>query len=443
MLMGILLASLACIVMGNHYATPDVTAVVQGTTRRSSSPLLSFFNITRFDLYHWGGAALFALLLNLKHLYIPLAPLYFCYLLERYCLSSNTKRLRVDKLIWLAIVAGTVLIFPWIPFLMDTASDTNIDDDDNNSRGSLTERINTRQLVQIMKRLFPFGRGLVHDYWAANAWAIYSFFGKLWQIGATKFIWASRTILSPTWYHVLLKVLSLGRIAISSTTDNGNDNDDRQNENDSNAAAMENIIDDDRITTDFLSSFAKLSEPSPTVCAILLFLFIIPGMQVASARLTDRKFIEAVVYVSFSSFMLAYHVHEKAVLTTLVPLTLLVEPSRRGEYHNILFWHSSIWGLLGLFPLLFRPVELTFKVVSYFTYLALVSVLLHTPPKWTREIQYVTFAFVVAVIIVLEVVPIQGKWEFLPLMFTSVSCAFGLLGCWAMSLWLLAKEERH
>ena len=112
-----------------------------------------------------------------------------------------------------------------------------------------------------------------------------------------------------------------------------------------------------------------LPEPIPLLCAILLFLSIIPGLQMASFRLTNKKLVEAAVYVSFCAIMLAYHVHEKAILTTLIPSTLLVEPNPRGEYYNMLFWQITLWGLLGLFPLLFRPIELSLKLGSFLCYI--------------------------------------------------------------------------
>ena len=376
MMIGVFLASLGCLLMGNNVAIQHNTENEnrnnpQQQQQKQQQPLA-------YDLYHLGGAALFALLLNLKHLYLPLAPLYFCYLLERYCLtlthtvqagkSKSRTEFKAGKFLLLALVTGTVLVLPWVPFVKATNDPTG-------------------QVLQILRRLFPFGRGLVHDYWAGNVWALYSLLDRMFRGGC-------RTIIP--------RVLPAMAMALEG---------------------------------------AHLPEPTPVVCAILLFISIIPGLRVASRHPTNTKLVESVAYVSFCAFMLAYHVHEKAILTALIPLTLLVEPTPRGEYHNVLFWNVSLWGLLGLLPLLFRPIELAIKLSSYLAYMALASCLLNTSPKskWLEHVQYGSVGIVTLVVGLLEVVPIQGKWEFLPLMITSIACASGLLGCWGMTTWLLVR----
>jgi len=332
MLLGILLASLGCLMHGeNTLPTKE-----------------------EYDYFHLSGAALYALLLNMKHLYLPLGPIYLFYLLSSYCFAEG--RFVPRRFFAVAVVTGISLILPWIPFLF--------------------LRDPKAQLVQILARLFPFGRGLVHDYWAANVWAFFSLANK-----GVRFL--------------------SGRI----------------------------------------SSFPIISlpEPTPAVCAILLLISILPGMWIICRSPTKNRLIQTVVYTSLCSFMLAYHVHEKAILTALIPLTLLVE-SGDGRTHSFLFWTISLFGLLGLFPLLFRPIELIFKLSSYFGYLQLTSYLLEMPDQWIIDRQRRDTTIVGVVIFFLEFIPNHGKWEFLPLLTTSIVCACGLVYCWGLSLSVLLAD---
>jgi alpha-1,3-glucosyltransferase len=86
-------------------------------------------NPYRFIHHDVIGAAVFAFLLGI---YLSLGPLYFIYLLHHYCFPNNAV----------------------------------------NNENAL------EQMKQFFSRLFPFGKGLVHDYWAGNIWAIYIFVFK-------------------------------------------------------------------------------------------------------------------------------------------------------------------------------------------------------------------------------------------------------------------------
>jgi alpha-1,3-glucosyltransferase len=103
------------------------------------------------------SAVLFAALLCLKHIYLYLAPAYFVYLLRVYCLSpgwgSSFPYLRIQLLNCIKLGAGILSVFvaAFGPFAR------------------------WGQLEQVLRRLFPFSRGLCHAYWAPNVWAIYSF----------------------------------------------------------------------------------------------------------------------------------------------------------------------------------------------------------------------------------------------------------------------------
>lgn len=157
MLLGILMGSLAFLLRGLDCAKQRRTA--EGFEQVNNS-------IRVVDIL---GAVVFAVLLNFKHLYLTLAPVYFVYLLRKFCyLGRNTSDGGVSvtfslvRFLFLGIIVLPILLIPYVPFVQSYASNG-------------TSIANETRLVlsQILSRLFPFKRGLCHDYWAGNIWALY------------------------------------------------------------------------------------------------------------------------------------------------------------------------------------------------------------------------------------------------------------------------------
>ena len=345
MLLGILLASLGLLVRGSRHSQH------------------SFW----YHAHHLLAAFLYAILLTMKHLYLPLAPLYFVYLLGEYCMESNksgTKgRFLLVNFAMVAVVAGGTMIVVFLPFLLQQS----------------TGHHGTEQMVQILKRLFPFGRGLVHDYWAANVWAFWSLAEKV------------------------------------------------------------------------VSRFAPtlLPEVTPAICALCLLVGLLPGLACAW-KASSKTMVRCVVYCSVSAFMLAYHVHEKAIMTAIIPLTMLLSKSvwKNQAAESVtntkrLFVRMNAIGLLGLFPLLFRPVEATLKWLSYLAYLALICYELdyyRTAATWVDGLGTVALTGTALFLEIVHPLVIYPQMEFLPLLCTSIVCAFGLLLCWYNSACLMRQK---
>lgn len=388
MLLGVLLLSIGCLARG---AAASASVSVSEDTASATA--------FKWDLL---GAFFYAFLLGMKHLYLLLGPLYFVYLLRHCCFVARTPTITNDKdktkthanamvpsfslrrFLTLAVVTGTTLVLPYVPILLATESGQRLD-----------------QLLQIFRRLFPYQRGLVHSYWAANVWAVYLFADKCIRI-------------------------VVGRIGLAAAS----------------------------------ASMMHLPDVPPSVCSVLLLIALLPAMIHAWKAATNilrgkfaadqaaSFFVHAVVFSAFSGFMLSFHCHEKAILTAVIPLTLLAPQSKEKAQ---LFLRASSLGHFAILPLLYRPAELGLKTFAYITYMALSVWVLkitscnddesgsaNSPKKLTNVWDRIGLLVLLFVYVFMEALhPLllsnMERLAFLPLLMTSISCAVGLIICWLIS----------
>ncbi|XP_017407523.1 probable dolichyl pyrophosphate Glc1Man9GlcNAc2 alpha-1,3-glucosyltransferase isoform X2 [Vigna angularis] len=93
------------------------------------------------------GGCIFAVLLCFKHLFAVAAPVYFIYLLRHYVWGGMIRGF--SRLLIMGGVVTAVFASAFGPFFY------------------------LGQIEQVIRRLFPFGRGLCHAYWAPNFWVFY------------------------------------------------------------------------------------------------------------------------------------------------------------------------------------------------------------------------------------------------------------------------------
>lgn len=116
------------------------------------------------------GAFLYSCLLNFKHIYLYAALAFLAYILKQYVLKAENNQQRLARLAKVGIVTVLPFVAAFLPFVLS---------------GGL------EQVTQILSRLFPFQRGLIHEYWAPNFWALYHFADKLINLLLSRFLASS------------------------------------------------------------------------------------------------------------------------------------------------------------------------------------------------------------------------------------------------------------
>ncbi|XP_051903500.1 probable dolichyl pyrophosphate Glc1Man9GlcNAc2 alpha-1,3-glucosyltransferase [Hippocampus zosterae] len=319
---------------------------------------------------HLQGALLFAILLNLKHIYLYVAPAYGIFLLRSYCFTQDNRDGSIRwrsfsplRLLTLGSIVAAVCALSFGPFIA------------------------MGQLPQVLSRLFPFKRGLCHAYWAPNVWALYNVLDKsLATLGAC---------------FKLLNETTLPRASMTGG-----------------------------LVHEFQHSVLPSVTPSITVVCTLLS--ILPALTSIWRRPRGaRGFLRCLLLCALASFAFGWHVHEKAILIAILPLSLLAVESRDDAG---IFLILSTTGHYSLFPLIFTPAELPIKcalmmMFTIFSFAALGRLhsgrgsLLHP-----LEVVYLSGLAVVAVAceFVFPLSPWHQRLPFLPLLATSVYAALGV-----------------
>lgn len=320
----------------------------------------------------------FAVLLNLKHIYAYTAPAYFIYLLKHHCFKKVS-------------LAGRVVLASFTPshFLQLGIVVTSV------FAISFGPFIVIGQLGQVLSRLFPFKRGLCHAYWAPNFWALYNIADKaLAKIGSC-----------------------FGNIRVKSGQSS--------------------------MTGGLVQEYehSVLPSVSPLATLICTVVLMLPMMLRVWARPSGKTtFIKCVVMCAFVSFLFGWHVHEKAVLLIIVPMSLLAVQSRRDAK---IFLLMSTVGCYSLFPLIYTQAETVVKISlllfsALFSFASLSKVHCCQRKKfclpflgiWETMYIFGLVALEVYCSILHQAVGLSKSLPFLPLMITSSYCAIGVFYSW-------------
>ncbi|KAM7471999.1 hypothetical protein LguiA_010182 [Lonicera macranthoides] len=348
------------------------------------------------------GGFVFAVLLCFKHLFAVAAPVYFVYLFRHYCCRGGFLK-GVGRLVAMGVVVVAVFATAYGPFVYHG------------------------QIQQVFRRMFPFGRGLCHAYWAPNFWVFYIILDKLFAFLLAKL---GFSIHAPT------------------------------------ASFTGGLVGDS-------SPFAVLPTITPLITFIMVLLAISPCLIKAWRYPQPRMITRWVAYAYTCGFMFGWHVHEKASLHFVVPFAFVAVQSMEDATHYFLMVIVSCY---SLFPLLFEAQEYPIKVLllllhttfMWFGFSSLSSKIASAkantrgPPKSNKQepklssnavsnngefyIGWIPKIYLVGLLVVetwgqiLHPYLLGNKLPFLPLMMISIYCALGMMYSWFWQLRFIIRN---
>lgn len=351
----------------------------------------------------------FATLLCFKHIYLYLAPAVFVFLLRAYCLNLNFDRNRPLLTSLLGIIQwknslklGSVVIAVFfVAFAPFAANGT---------------------MPNLILRLFPFNRGLMHAYWAPNVWAIYAFVDRM-LIQVYRRVPIARYLIN----SCLHTKPTMDAAALGSVT--------------------RGIVGD--------TAFWILPNITPRLTFLLTLFYQVMALIPLFIYPTFRRFLGALALCAYASFLFGWHVHEKASLLMVFPVTFLASRDHKllGPF-NLL----TSCAYVSLFPLIYTSLEWVIKVVYtlmwfiiyYFNFRKVVF----TPGR-PHTVSYIISRLnmgyilgLVPLVILVTLIDIFEQrfailktFEFLKLMCVSLYCAVGIVLSWNALSWYYFVDE--
>jgi alpha-1,3-glucosyltransferase len=301
----------------------------------------------------------FSCLLWSKHIFLYCAPAFFFYVL------GMVPSRGVSLIFKAAVSVVLVSLVSLAPFFMVCESFSE-------------------QMTQMLSRMFPFGRGLLHAYWAPNVWSIYAFMDRL------------LLTLQPTTNQ---RVTSLTRGLVGET-----------------------------------APFSVLPDITPRVTMLLTVSFMLPCLLQLARRPTTSKFVHAVYTCFLTSYMLGWHVHEKAVLYVTLPLSLLVFRHDLKTDFSLDLQLLTMVGATSVFPLLFWAEACLIRCA----YLASFGVMFGMTENVAKPVRWYCWGWIGLQILdlVYGLLPFASRFAFVPVLAYSMYCVPAFLLVWLRAVWV-------